>query len=197
MERLNIEKPVQITGADGTTVSARRLDGQPRPRPGSVAIHEAAHVVAAGEIVSATIVPSGDAAGATVPVRMTVEAAAAAAAYGCDGTGWDMFLVEHALGADRGSALAAGRAALSGKGDLLTEVATLLEERKTIGQGDVNEAHNNLERESQGKHPVEVVITFPNSHRETQITESFLGEVRIGDLLLYNPDQEADIPTAA
>ena len=183
MERLS------ITGVDcaartfegGTTVSARKVEIK-RPIPGSVAKHESAHVVAAGKIVSATIIPSGDALGTTQPVKMTAQAAAAAEALGCSGTGHDMFIAEHVLGVDPNVAKSAARSALSGKSEEMYEVATLLQERRTIGQSDVEEARQNVKDRNKGIFPVEVEIITPDARRRSIIAKSFHGEISIADL---------------
>jgi hypothetical protein len=183
MERLILASGAATkTYEDGTVVSAKILEFR-RPIPSSVAEHEAAHVVAAGEIVRATIIPSGDAQGTTQPVRMTAAAAAAAEAMGHSGTGWDMHLVKYYLETDPSAAKAAARAALSGKHEEMFEVATLLEERKTIGQSDVNEAFQNVSDKRQGTFDVEVEISVPGEKIITFPTKSFRGEVRIADLL--------------
>ncbi|OGM11861.1 hypothetical protein A2Z22_01410 [Candidatus Woesebacteria bacterium RBG_16_34_12] len=159
MERLKISgpEPVRKTLENGISIFAKKII-TPRPIPGSVAEHEAAHVVAAGEIISASIIPTGDALGTTRPVKMTAVAAAAAAALGYDGTGWDLFLTEYVLGVDPNSAKEAARSVLSGKGEEIEEVATLLQERGTIDQTDVNEAEQNIIDRKEGVFPVEVTI---------------------------------------
>ena len=102
MERFRVStSPTENVLEDGTTISAQVLE-KSKPIPGDVAMHEAAHVVAAGEIVFATIIPSGDASGRTQPKKMTAAAAAAAEALGHSGTSWDMHLTEHILGVDPG-----------------------------------------------------------------------------------------------
>src|SRR3989344_3284954 len=189
MERLS------ITGVDcaartfegGTTVSARKVEIK-RPIPGSVAKHESAHVVAAGKIVSATIIPSGDALGTTQPVKMTAQAAAAAEALGCSGTGHDMFITEYVLGVDPGVAKSAARSALSGKSEEMYEVATLLQERSTIGQSDVEEARQNVKNRNKGIFPIEVEIITPDGQTRTYTTESFKGEIKISDLMDFSPE---------
>ena len=87
MERLNVTGTSTVikTLESGTIVRARSGEAR-RSIPGPVAEHEAAHVVAAGKIVSATIIPSGDALGTTQPVKMTAQAAAAA--WAVIFTGW-------------------------------------------------------------------------------------------------------------
>ena len=158
-----------------------------RPQPGGTARHEAAHVVAAGEIVYATIIPRGEALGITQPVKMTAAAAAAPEALGHDGTGWDMFLTEHILGVDPGTAKSAARSALSGRQEEMHEVATLLEEKKTIGQRDVDQARENVKKRRQGIHPIEVETTSPQGKTTTTIVESFRGEIKIENGLLKFP----------
>lgn len=187
MERLNLSASTIVTESlkGGTTITARKIEA-PRVIPGSVAEHEAAHVVAAGEIVSATIIPKGDALGTTQPVKMTAATAAAAEALGHTGTGWDMFLTEHVLGVDPGTAKAAARSALSGKDEELLEVATLLEERKTISQRDVEEARKNIIKRRQGIFEVEIEIRMPGEKMQSLSGETFHGEIKISDLIPYS-----------
>lgn len=184
MERLYFSSSASITRTyeDGTTVMVQKLE-KPRKIPGSVAEHEAAHVVAAGEIVMATIIPSGGALGTTQPVKMTAAAAAAAAeAMGHKGTGWDMYLTEHVLGVDPGTAKSAARSALSGRGEEMYEVASLLEEKGTIGQSDVVKARQNVSNRRDGIFPVEIKIIAPDGKTSRITTKSFRHEVRIADL---------------
>lgn len=183
MERLRLSTGVVTRAFDnGTTISASKLE-RPRKIPSSVAKHEAAHVVAAGEIVMATIIPSGDALGRTQPVKMTAAAAAAAEALGHDGTGYDMYLTEHILGVDPGVAKSAARSALSGRDEEIYEVATLLEERGTIGQSDVKEAKQNVCDRRQGIFPVEIRISTPEGKTARFTAKTFRHEVKIADLL--------------
>ena len=184
MERLKFAATANTerTLEDGTIVSARKVEAK-RPNPGSVAEHEAAHVVAAGRIVSATILPSGDALGTTQPVKMTAAAAAAPEALGHDGTGWDMYITEHVLGVDPNVAKSAARSALSGRGEELYEVATLLQERSSIGQSDVEEARQNVKDRNQGIFPIRVEILTPDGQRRRVTAKSFRNEINISDLL--------------
>jgi len=189
MERLSVAGAASATRTfeDGTIVGARKVEVK-RPIPGFVAIHESAHVVAAGKIVSATIIPSGDALGTTQPVEMTAAAAAAAEALGCSGTGHDMFITEHVLGVDPSAAKSAARSVLSGKSEEMYEVATLLQERGTIGQADVEEARENVKNKNQGIFSIEVEIKPPQGKVITYMTESFKGEINISDLLDFSPE---------
>ena len=177
-ERLHIPiNPLTIM-PDGTSIRVRRIE-ESRAIPGSVAQHEAAHVIASDGIESATIIPSGNALGTTTPKRMTPAAAGAAAAMGHRGVGWDLFLAQHVMGVHAESAKSQARAVLSGQEEEMHEVASLLEERKTIGQPDVDEARRNVRNRREGIFPVEVSIQ--SAHGELQIhkTESYHGKVLV------------------
>ena len=182
-ERLSLYSSSSATKTleDGTIITVRKIE-TPRPKPGDTSRHESYHVVAAGEIVSATIIPSGDALGTTIPVKMTAAAAAAPEAMGHSGTGWDMYLTEHVLGVDPGSAKAAARSALSGRYEEVEEVAIVLEQKGTIYQFDVQRARQNVIDKRNGIFDAEVeirelgkkVIWFP--------TKTSGGVVNISDL---------------
>jgi len=56
MERIRFQESISIKYENGVPVSAKIKDSQKgRPTPGSTARHEAAHVVAAGNIEWATL----------------------------------------------------------------------------------------------------------------------------------------------
>lgn len=188
MERLNLATKGSATTTleDGTEVDAAIIE-ESRPTPGPVAEHEAAHVVAAGQIVSATIIASGDALGSTTPVVMTPAAAAAAEAIGSSGTDWDMFLVEEVMGVSRGSAIAAASSALSGQGELRHEVAVTMQELGTIGQSHVERAKQRVKERSLGIFPISLVIISADGQKREVTTKSFRNEVRISDLMLPHP----------
>lgn len=190
VERLDLSAKTYVSKIleDGTTITARKIETQ-RPKPQGTASHEAAHAVAAGEIVYATIIPSGDALGTTQPVKMTAAAAAAPDALGHSGTGWDMFLTEHMLGVDPGTARSAARSALSGRYEEIEEVATLLQERKTIGQRDMKEARQNIKDRTNGIFEAEVEILKPGENVITFPTRTLGGEIKIPNSTL--------LPTAA
>ena len=175
---LNLGKPVERSFKDGSSIIVRRIYPQ-RVEPGSTAIHEAVHVVAAGEIVSADNIPRGYALGTTRPVRMTAVAAAAPAALGHGGTSWDQFITENYLGVNFQTAKAVARSALVGKEGEINEVATLIEERSRITQTDVNEARRNVRACEEGIFSVEVTINRSGTIY-SYLTESLHGEVVIG-----------------
>src|SRR3990170_4629605 len=114
---------------------------------------------------------------------MTAAAAAAAEALGCSGTGHDMFITEHVLGVDPSVAKSAARSVLSGKSEEIYEVATLLQERSTIGQTDVEEARENVKKRNQGIYPIKMEVMTPDGKIRTLSGESFQNEVKISDLL--------------
>ena len=185
MERLDLSSGAMPfkERAGGVVIRVQKIE-IPRQVPGSVAQHESAHIVAAGRIKSATIIPSGNALGTTTPEVMTAAAAAAAAAMGHDGVGWDLFVTEQMLGVDAQTAKTAARQALSGKQEEMHEVATLLEERKTIYQSDVEEARENVRRKRKGIFAVEVEITSAQGKLISFTTETINSEIQIKDDLV-------------
>lgn len=183
IERLNVAtpEPVRRKLQDGTEIFAQKIE-TPRPVARSTSKHEAPHIVASipsGGIVEATRIPYGDSLGSARPVRMTAASAAAAGALGHSGTGWDRFITEHVLGVSWESAKAEARAVLSGKGDLIEEVATILEEKGTIHQYHVEEAVKNVEKKKQGIFPVKVEVYRAGNLVHSTTTESYHGEVVI------------------
>lgn len=155
----------------GVIIRASKIQKSPR-RVGSVALHEAAHVVVAGQIDKATIVPSGDYQGATWPVHMTAESAMAAHAMGFDGTGWDRHLTEHILGVDPGAAAASAASILAGKQDEMQLVAEELEEHGTIGQAHVDKAFTQAQDMRSGNIAAEVTVEKPGDAKEQFIVKA-------------------------
>jgi hypothetical protein len=180
LERLSVAttESVRATFKGGLEVVARKIE-TPRPIPGLTARHEAAHVVAASAIVEADIIPRGDTLGTTRPVRMTAATAAAAGAMGYQGTGWDRFLTENYLDVPWNSAINASQAVLSDKKDLLEEVATTLEEEKSIRQYHVEAAKKRVAEKRQGIYPVILEIYQSGKKVRSVETKSFHGEVVI------------------
>ena len=180
VERLRIDTSESVrTVLKGDIEVVARKIVTPRPIPGFPAQHEASHVVAAKEIVEADIVPRGDALGTTRPVRMDAATAAAAGAMGYKGTGWDRFLTEHYLHVPWNTAINSSKEVLSGKKDLLEEVAVLLEEKKIIRQYHVEEAKKRVAEKKQGIYPVKLDIYQSGNKVKSVETKSFHGEVVI------------------
>ncbi len=109
---------------------------------------------------------------------------AAAAALGCDGVGWDLFITEQVLGTDPKTAMSAARTELKGQEEVVVEIATLLEERKTIHQRDVNEARKKVKNRRYGIFPVKVKITSPRGETKRFTTESSNHQIQIENKLL-------------
>jgi len=159
---------------NGVTVSVvQRI--QKRRRPGHTALHEAAHIEAAqetGGIVMATIVASSDYLGATWPLVMSATSAMAAAAHGMDGTGWDEFLTMHYLHVNPDSAKNSALTVLAGRREYMEEVAQDLEEKSTIGQSDVDKAHQRVDKRRRGVWDVAVIVDDPSGKRAYYSTQT-------------------------
>jgi hypothetical protein len=96
-----------------------------------------------------------------------------------DGTGWDRFITEYYLGVDWDTAKSAARAVLSGKEELIKEVATVLEEEKTISQYHVDKAVRKVEEKKQGIFPVRIDVYRSGIRMKTMNMKSSHGEVEI------------------
>ncbi len=158
----------------GIVVSAvKRL--RRRIAPGRTAFHEAAHIEASQldeGIDRATIVGTSEYNGATWPRRMTATSAMAAAALDMDGTGWDEFLTAHILHVNPDGAKSTVLSILAGRQDYMWAVAEILEEKKTIGQEDVNRAHEQVDNERRGVWQVDVMVKNKDGTTFIHSTES-------------------------
>ncbi len=172
MERLRVTRGEVATKRYANGVSVHVTShAEHRIHYGPTAGHEAAHAIIK-PIRRATIIPSGNALGTTVPEVMTVEAAAAAAAMGYGGTSWDMHIVEHVFRVNRSTAIAAARAKLRGQEEVHAEVATILQLQKTIDQRDVNRARENVRKRRRGIFAVEVHVESPEGKKVTYEAET-------------------------
>lgn len=180
MERVNLAKRSAVSQfyENGVSLTVSKIINR-LPIAGSVANHEAAHIVVAGTIRRATIIRSGNALGTTEPVKMTAAAAAAAAAMGYGGFGWDKFLTENYLGVAFESAKAQARAKLKGREEVRQEIATLLQIRKTIGQTDVDEAYENVRLRRNGIYPVEIKVFYKKGPIRRYTAKSYHEQVLI------------------
>ncbi len=152
MERLKFSPNQDIiskTLTTGVTIEAK-IELPTTIMASDTANHEAKHVVAAGEIEEASIVPRGNALGITRPKVLTAAAAAAPAADGHDGYGWDKRITVTYLGVNWESALSMGRQALAGKTRLVGLIAAQLDRKGTIYQTDVDKAKQKFEDENNG-----------------------------------------------
>jgi len=112
---------------------------------------------------------------------MTAAAAAAAAARGHKGTGYDE-MVARSLGVSWPSAIGQANAVLAGKEEEIQAVAEMLEEKKTIVQFHVNESFRRAEDRKQGIFTVGVVIYKSGKKIGSFSTKSYHGEVVIPQL---------------
>ncbi len=116
-----------------------------KTNPGSTAIHEAKHVVAALKngtgVEGATIVPGAGFLGLTRLSRPDAVAALAPHATGESGTGHDVFIASQmgAIGAE-----SAARSIINSNMDEVMAVAVALEENKSLGSWDIDRAINKL-----------------------------------------------------
>ena len=190
-----MERPTSLRVGDkltiehGLVVTALKKPSR-RTSPGHTALHEAAHIEVAGVIQWATIIPSSTYQGATMPASMTAASAMAAAALGMEGTGWDEFLTEHILGVDPHSAKNAALSALSGRYDYMEAVAEELEEKGTIGQADVEIAHEKVQRRRRGVWNVQVQVVEPDGKVEEFDAESEGDTILIRDEWITIASQE-------
>ena len=99
--------------------------------PGSVAIHEAQHIVAGSSTKRATITPGPGYLGMTEFNKFSPIGAIAPYAFGSEGAGYDVWLLRQ-LGYDIGSLARVARRRLYGREDEIYAVASLLQERRTI-----------------------------------------------------------------
>lgn len=72
----------------------------------------------------------------------------------------------------------------------MEEVATLLEEKGTIGQSDVDQAMSDVHKRKLGIHPVEIEITKPDGKLDWVVGETFRNEFELPEnLLRFEPAQ--------
>lgn len=133
--------------------------------------HEVAHIEAAqrdGGIHKATIIGTSEYDGATWPVVLTAFSAMAAKGERHDGTGWDEFLTRYILQKDPVEAASSAASYLSGRRDYMQAVGEVLEEKETIGQEDVDKAHEKVDAEKAGIHKVKLEIVQPDGKKNVR-----------------------------
>lgn len=145
-----IEVPIQHntpTFHEGFKITAILPDIKPKTAPGGTSIHEAKHVVAAKEngteVQSATIIAGDGYLGLTVLSRPDAVAAMAPHATGEGGTGHDVYVA--GLIGNAGAAESAARGIINSNMDKVMAVASVLEEKGTIGSSDIDKAIREVE----------------------------------------------------
>lgn len=190
MERIDVSRPQTVSLENGVIIDIKKKKEKIRPTPSEVALHETDHILVEGEIVEASINLTADSEGHTIPVRGTAAGAAAAAARGRSGVGWDTMLVVYKYGQDMHSAMAAANAKLSGLEEEHLEVATRLEEERVIGQREVDESIQRVEDKRNGIHDVEMRVIYPGGREESFKLKSLRNQVAIETKILRFPKQD-------
>ncbi|HYK08947.1 MAG TPA: hypothetical protein VEW42_05605 [Candidatus Eisenbacteria bacterium] len=196
MERLPVTMRVDTTKTTerGISISVSKLYKRRTP-PGQTALHEAAHVEAAGQIFSATIVGTSEYLGATYPVVMTAAAAMAAEALGFDGTSHDRAVTKYGLGIDPDAAIGSAISLLAGRHDYMYAVASRLQEEGTIGQKDVDEVHKEVDDERQGIWDVAIHLKGKDGETNLYMRRSRNGEVLLPEGLVEKHNKPPDSTT--
>lgn len=141
--------------------------------PGETAIHEAKHAVAAvvngTPVKEVTIIPGPGYLGLTELGRPDPIAAAAPYATGSKGGEYDVSVIP-LMGGDVNSASSAGRSIIYGNPEAVEEVASVVEERKTITGYEVKQAMNRVGNKRKEGEKATVFIKNPDG-REQRITD--------------------------
>lgn len=179
---IGINTTSYVEGHKVTVVS--KVSGQPRGFSSkTTAGHEALHVAAAVKngtsVESASIIPGPGYRGITKLSRPDAYAAAASFAFGTNGVGevgygGDKHAV-WSMGHNLDSAASGARSLLAGEDDLIGEIAGMLEERKTIGGKDIQEAQDNVESRRKG----EIIVSITNPDGETKTETKAIGRARV------------------
>ena len=110
--------------------------------PSGTATHEAMHVVAAIQngtgVESATIIPGTGYLGLTKLAKPDAVAAMAPHSMGASGTGYDVYIA--GIIGNAGHAQSAARSIISSHMEEVEAVAIALEEKKSVGSGDIKKA---------------------------------------------------------
>ena len=150
-------------------------DKKPLITPGSTAVHEATHAVAAiangTSVKKATIIPGPGYLGMTELSRFDAIAAAAPHADGCSGTGHDMHIVAM-MGHDKGSAASAALGVVGQNRQEISAVASLLEEKKTISGSDIDHTIREVSQKKNGQEKATIHIKAPDGSEQTLQAEA-------------------------
>lgn len=132
--------------------------------PGSTAIHEAKHIVAASvPVIMATIIPSRREGynGLTQLAAFDPVAAVAPYATGSSGTGHDTFIVER-MGYSVSSLAGTARRRINKNWDKVIAIADALEEKGTIGTQEIRRAMQEGSKKENTTEKSEVLFSITN-----------------------------------
>ena len=196
MERPSVTMRVgtSLTTERGAIIHVSKISKRRTP-PGSTAKHEAAHIIAAqasGGIALATIIGTSEYAGATWPVVMTAMAAMAAKADGHDGYGWDEFMTQFILGVNPNAAASSAASYLASRHDYMYVVASKLQEKGTIGQGEVDEAYREVDDEKAGNWDVAIHLRSKEGQTNIYMRRSRNNEVAVPLEEVKDKDQKEE-----
>ena len=148
MRSIEAQIPIgKTTFIEGLKIFAEAPIQKPKTRPGGTALHEAMHVIAANEngtgVESATIIPGDGYLGLTKLSRPDAVAAMGPHSMGASGTSFDVFIAGQIGNA--GAAESAARGIINSNMDKVEAVASVLEEKGTIGGSEISQAIREVE----------------------------------------------------
>lgn len=153
-----------------------------RPIPSETDLHEAEHSVAAREmgtgLESVTNIPGAGYLGLTIPKRPDAVAALAPHAMGRDGTGHDV-MVAGMITSDLGSSMRVARNIINRRKKEVHEVATVLAEKRTIGEKDVDEAMQKAKEEKPDENTATIFVITPEGQQEMSGVEIENGKITV------------------
>lgn len=175
---------LSVTGdtyIDGFQIRVQK-DNKPHITPGSTAVHEATHAVAAiangTSVKKATIEPGPGYLGLTELSRFDPIAAAAPHADGCSGTGHDVHIVAM-MGIDVRAASSAALGVVGQNRQEIGAVASLLEEKKTITGSDIEASIREVGEKKKGHEKAIVFIKAADGSERSLKTDMHGGIVMI------------------
>jgi hypothetical protein len=142
--------------------------------PSDTAHHEATHIVAAEKngtsVVRATIIPGPGYLGLTELSRPDATAALAPDATGHKGTGYDVRVAEVITNGNIGPASNAARGIIYSNMEKVEAVASILEEKKIMGNYEIREAMDSVDKNRKEENKATVVVKNPEG-REQRFTD--------------------------
>jgi hypothetical protein len=157
--------------------------------------HEATHAVVGEKtgtsVKIATITPGPGYGGLTELTGYNAIAAAAPHADGCDGTSYDMALVEQVSGSTSG-AIDAAKATIASNREVIHGVASLLDEK---GSANGTEIRDRIKRIEHGA-DIQIELITPDGEKKETIEHGIKGEIIMFPEILYPVATVAEPQTA-